>query len=220
MRGAIALLDRYGVEVVGLQELQRPQRQRPAASLAGDRYAVYSPPGDTENSIAWRRDRWAFVSADTVPIPYFHGNIRDKPIVRLRSLATGEDAIFVNVHNPADVRGNAARLPGRGAAPRARDHAVTRTRYDVPVFLDRRLQRPDQGVLPTHRRRHPDRVRPAAPHAGPLHRHRATTASTGSSGPRHTSWAGHSVVGRRSRSAISDHPLVVARVSHQARRRE
>ena len=109
MKGAIALLDRYGVEVVGMQELQRPQRTGPGQT-AGDRYAVYSPPGDTDNSIAWRRDRWAFVSADTVPIPYFHGNIRDMPIVRLRNLATGGEAIFVNVHNPADVRGNAARF--------------------------------------------------------------------------------------------------------------
>ena len=155
--GAIALLDRYGVEVVGLQELQRPQRQA-LLDLGGDRYAVYSPPGDTENSIAWRRDRWAFVSADTVPIPYFHGNIRDMPIVRLRNLATGGDAIFVNVHNPADVHGNAARF--RAEAVR-RELAIMRSLVGAvrrPRVPDRRLQRPGQRLLRPHRRWHPDRV--------------------------------------------------------------
>ena len=57
------------------------------------------------------------------------------PVVRLRDLATGGDAIFVNVHNPANVRGNAARF--RAEAMR-RELAVMRslaTQYDVPAFL-------------------------------------------------------------------------------------
>ena len=32
-------------------------------------------------------------------------NIRDKPVVRLRNLVSGKDAILVNMHNPANVRG-------------------------------------------------------------------------------------------------------------------
>ena len=156
MRGAINLLDRSGAEVAGLQELQRPQRQA-LVRLAGNRYAVYSPPGDTDNSITWRRDRWSFVSADTVPIPYFHGNIRDMPIVRLRNLATKGDAIFVNVHNPADVHGNAARF--RAEAMR-RELAIMRSlaRYDVPAFLTGDFNAREGRLLLAHRRRHTVRV--------------------------------------------------------------
>ena len=146
MRGAIALLDRYGVEVVGLQELQRSQKEA-LVQLAGDRYAIYSPPGDTDNSIAWRRDRWAFVSADTIPIPYFRGNIRDMPVVRLRSLASGQDAIFVNVHNPANVRGNAARFRAEAMRRELATMRITRLPVRRPGVPHRRLQRADQGVL-------------------------------------------------------------------------
>ncbi len=210
MRGAIALLDRYDVEVVGLQEFQRPQRAALVA-IGGDRYAVYSPPGDTDNSIAWRRDRWTFVSADTVPVPYFHGNIRDMPIVRLRNLATGGDAIFVNVHNPADVHGNAARF--RAEAVR-RELAIMRTlaaQYGVPAFLtgdfnDRAnafCSLTSGGTLSAS--------------AGGSHAGRCVPPRQAGIdwifGTRHTTWAGHSVVRTPKNIAVSDHPLVVARAS-------
>ena len=209
MRGAIDLLDRSGAEVAGLQELQRSQRQA-LVQLAGDRYAVYSPPGDTENSITWRRDRWAFVSADTVPIPYFHGNIRDMPIVRLRNLATKSDAIFVNVHNPADVHGNAGRF--RAEAMR-RELAIMRSlaRYDVPAFLTGDFNARADAFC-------------ALTAGGTL------TASAGGShagrcqpprrlgidwifATRHSSFTGHAAVPAPKRGAISDHPLVLARLS-------
>jgi murein DD-endopeptidase MepM/ murein hydrolase activator NlpD/endonuclease/exonuclease/phosphatase (EEP) superfamily protein YafD len=209
MKGAIDLLDRYDAEVVGLQELQRSQRQA-LVRLAGDRYAVYSPPGDTENSIAWRRDRWSFVSADTVPIPYFHGNIRDMPVVRLRNLATQGDAIFVNVHNPADVHGSAGRF--RAEAVR-RELTIMRSlaRYDVPAFLTGDFNARTEAFC-------------ALTAGGTL------TASAGGSHagrcqpPRHSgidwifatrqsTWTGHSAVPTPKRAAISDHPLIVARLS-------
>jgi murein DD-endopeptidase MepM/ murein hydrolase activator NlpD len=210
MKRAITLLDRYGVEVVGMQELQRSQRLALIQS-AGDRYAIYSPPGDTDNSIAWRRDRFAFVSADTVPIPYFHGNIRDMPIVRLRDLATGGEAIFMNVHNPANVVGNAARF--RAEAVR-RELAVMRSlaaRYDAPAFLTGDFNDRKQAFC-------------SLTAGGTL------TASAGGShagrcvpprhpgidwifGTRRSAWAGHSSVKTPKQVAISDHPLVLARVS-------
>jgi hypothetical protein len=210
MKGAIGLLDNYGVEIVGLQEFQRPQREA-MLQLAGDRYAIHSPPGDTENSIAWRRDRWAFVSADTVPIPYFHGNIRDMPIVRLRNLASGGDAIFVNVHNPADVRGNAARY--RAEAVR-RELALMRSlaaRYDVPAFLTGDLNDRSNafcdltagGTLTAS--------------AGGSHLGRCVPPKAAGIdwifGTQHATWTGHSVVRAPKERAVSDHPLVVARVS-------
>ena len=106
MVGTVELLDRFAVDVVGLQELQGIQH-RALLELAGDRYAVFSPPGDTENSIAWRRDRWDLVRAQTFPIPYFNGNPRQMPIVELRDRTTGGTVIVINVHNPA----NTSRFP-------------------------------------------------------------------------------------------------------------
>jgi len=209
MKGAISLLDRSGAEVAGLQELQRPQR-RALVRLAGDRYAVYSPPGDTDNSITWRRDRWAFVSADTVPIPYFHGNIRDMPIVRLRSLATKGDAIFVNVHNPADVHGNAARF--RAEAMR-RQLAIMRAlaRYDVPAFLTGDFNA-REGAFCSLTAGGTLSASAGGSHAGRCHPPRRSGIDW-IFATRHSSFTGHAAVPAPKRAAISDHPLVLARVT-------
>ncbi len=102
IRWTVQLLDQHGVDVVGLQEFQMPQRRRMLA-LAGDRYAVYSPPGDPQDSIAWRRDRFVLVAAETFKIPYFVGQ-RPMPVVQLRDRVTRRDTVFVSVHNPASVR--------------------------------------------------------------------------------------------------------------------
>jgi murein DD-endopeptidase MepM/ murein hydrolase activator NlpD len=102
-RGVIELLKRYDVDVIGLQEFQRPQ-YRAFVALAGDHYALYFPKGDTENAIAWNPARFHFVSAGSFSIPYFDGHPRLMPIVRLEDLQTGQELAFVNVHNPADTR--------------------------------------------------------------------------------------------------------------------
>jgi murein DD-endopeptidase MepM/ murein hydrolase activator NlpD/endonuclease/exonuclease/phosphatase family metal-dependent hydrolase len=133
-RGLVRLLDRYGVDVVGLQEFQRPQ-YRAFTSSAGATYATWSASGDTENSIAWRRARWDLVSADTVGVPYFGGHVRRMPVVLLRDRETGRQAYFVNVHNPADTR----RFPRQS---RWRTAGVARE-----VALVRRLQQNGRGPV-------------------------------------------------------------------------
>ena len=136
IRGVVRLLARYGVDVIGLQEFQQPQH-RAFAARAGHVFATWSPRGDTENAIAWRRARWALVSTDTVRIPYFDGHVRRMPVVLLRDRSTGRRAFFVNVHNPADTR----RHPNQGRWRRAavaRELALVRRLADqtrVPVFL-------------------------------------------------------------------------------------
>ena len=80
-----------------------PKPRSSAASPARPTRCTHRP-GDTENSIAWRRDRFELVGADTVAIPYFNGRIRQMPVVRLRDRATSQDSIFINVHNPANTR--------------------------------------------------------------------------------------------------------------------
>ena len=87
----------------------------------------------TENSIGWRRDAWTAVERRTVAIPYFNGGVRQMPYVRLRNRATGIEAWFANVHNPAEtarfhhqqrfrVRATQieAQLPGGSSTPACR----------------------------------------------------------------------------------------------------
>lgn len=133
--GVVDLLDKYGVDVVGLQEFQTAQ-SRAFATLAGDRYATYSAPGDTENAIAWRRERWELVSGRTFAVPYFDGHLRQMPVVRLRDRSTGQEAVFVNVHNPADTRAFPRQAEWRAAAVRAEVNLVrSLSAGGAPVFV-------------------------------------------------------------------------------------
>ncbi|MGO4256010.1 peptidoglycan DD-metalloendopeptidase family protein [Marmoricola sp. RAF53] len=98
----VALLARYGVDVVGLQEFQKPQRAT-FLSAAGSTYGIYptSTTADPENSIIWRNSTMELVSGSTIDVPYFDGHIRKMPVVLLRHRASGREAYFINVHNPA-----------------------------------------------------------------------------------------------------------------------
>lgn len=98
----VGMLARYGVDVVGLQEFQKPQRASFLAA-AGNTYGIYptTASSDTENSIIWRNSTMEFVSGSTIDVPYFDGHIRKMPVVLLRHRASGREAYFINVHNPA-----------------------------------------------------------------------------------------------------------------------
>lgn len=104
----VGMLARYGVDVVGLQEFQKPQR-RVFLEAAGATYGIYptnemlteNPRTDTENSIIWRNSTMEFLGGETIDVPYFDGNIRKMPVVHLRHRASGRSAYFINVHNPA-----------------------------------------------------------------------------------------------------------------------
>jgi endonuclease/exonuclease/phosphatase (EEP) superfamily protein YafD len=101
--GVVAMLEKYGVDVVGLQEFQRPQ-YRSFQRRVGGAYVLWSAPGDTENAIAWRRDRFRLVTARTLSIPYFDGHHRRMPVLRLLDRRTRQTLVALNVHNPADTR--------------------------------------------------------------------------------------------------------------------
>jgi endonuclease/exonuclease/phosphatase family metal-dependent hydrolase len=98
----VAALQRSGVDVVGFQELQRPQ-WRTFRRVAGAGYRLYSARRDTDNAIAWRRAAFSLVSARTVGVPYF-GHRRPMPVVQLRHRATGQRLYVISVHNPAHRR--------------------------------------------------------------------------------------------------------------------
>jgi hypothetical protein len=103
MRGAVTMLDRRRVDVVGFQEFQGNQLDA-FRRLAGDRYAVWHPAGDTENAIGWRKADWTWVSGTSIKIPYFEGQPRRMPVVTLRFRhGDGEVMTFANFHNPADT---------------------------------------------------------------------------------------------------------------------
>jgi murein DD-endopeptidase MepM/ murein hydrolase activator NlpD len=212
IRRAIRFLDAYDVEVVGLQEFQRPQR-RAMLEAAGDRYAIYSPPGDTENSIAWRRDKWAMVSATTMPIPYFGGRIRRMPIVRLRNLASKTDAIFVNIHNPAETGQFRHQGRFRNEAlrrERAYLHALT-AQYDVPAFLTGDFNDRDKAfcAITTGGTMSASAGGSHVGHCRPPDRPQIDWIF----GSGRSTWAGHAVVWTLKQRRITDHPLVLARVS-------
>lgn len=132
---AIKVLRRTHVDIVGLQEFQRPQYDR-FLTRVGDRWAVYAgAEWDTDNSIAWRTDRFAFVEGWSVPVPYFHGNTRYMPVVGLRSLVSDRVIYVMNTHNPSDTRGNAAKWRRAAMAiQRAVTRVLTRQRH-APVFM-------------------------------------------------------------------------------------
>src|SRR6185503_13608360 len=120
------------------------------------------------------------------------------------------DAIFLNVHNPADVHGNAGRF--RAEAMR-RELAIMRSlaRYDVPAFLTGDFNAREDafctltvgGTLTASAGgSHAGRCQP------PRHSGIDWIFAT-----RHSSWTGHATVPTPKRTAISDHPLVLARLS-------
>src|SRR5262249_17368755 len=74
------------LDVVGFQEFETPQYYR-FRSLGGSAWNVYPGPtldrGSIRDSIAWRTDTWTFVEGTSIAIPYFHGQLIRRPVVKL-----------------------------------------------------------------------------------------------------------------------------------------
>ena len=105
--------------MVGTQEFQETQFDYFVNKGYPSTWGAYywDPAGkkrDTENAIIWRKSTMEFVSGTTFDIPYFNGNIRHVPVVLLREKSSGRTAYFLNVHNPANMRGQRGRLPRPG----------------------------------------------------------------------------------------------------------
>lgn len=134
---SVGLLNSYGVDVVGFQELQTSQYSMFRARMPG--FAVYpglaaGRPG-VDNSIAWRTSMFDLVDSYTIGVPYFGGRIRPMPVIRLKEKETGREFWVANFHNPADTHGNAARW--RGAATSIEINLINRLRQEteLPVFI-------------------------------------------------------------------------------------
>jgi hypothetical protein len=129
---AIQIFDDNALDVIGVQEFEKPQVHY-FFEHAGGTYGFYGP---RHNGVAWRHSKFHFVAAVDFPVPYFHGDRVPMPAVQLRSKETGQEMVFISVHNPADAR---------GPAQKWRDLAVEKERHfvntlwnsspRVPVFL-------------------------------------------------------------------------------------
>jgi len=110
MSWALQLVRGTKAGVVGFQEFEKEQ-YGVFMSLTGGSWSAY--PGmrlgsnPVRNSIAWNTSVFELVEAHTIPIPYFHGKLVPMPYVLLKHKETGRLAWFINIHNPASVRGPA-----------------------------------------------------------------------------------------------------------------
>ncbi len=136
IRWQLDVLRDEGVEVVGLQELERPQYAAFTRLAAGE-YALW-PGGDDpkvlRNSIAWRTDTWTLVKTSRILLPYFHGKQIPMPVVLLRHNVTGQQAYFINFQNPANTRGDATRWRAQGRALQSDLVNRLRDTTGLPVF--------------------------------------------------------------------------------------
>jgi endonuclease/exonuclease/phosphatase family metal-dependent hydrolase len=109
---ALALVRRAGLDVVGFQEFQGPQHAV-FRKLTGDDWEHHPDAARAgraaQNAIAWRTAEWRLRDTGSVDVPYFFGRMMPMPYVRLRHLDSGTDVWFLNVHNPANKFGDAAR---------------------------------------------------------------------------------------------------------------
>jgi endonuclease/exonuclease/phosphatase family metal-dependent hydrolase len=136
---AVSLMNQRGLDVVGTQEFQGKQWEYFLSKGHGKDWGAYfwDPAGsrrDTENMIIWRKSTMEFVSGETFDIPYFRGNIRHVPAVLLREKATGRTAYFLNVHNPANSFGNAAKYRAQAVAIE-KQKVIDLRATGRPVFL-------------------------------------------------------------------------------------
>ncbi len=133
MGWSVRIIENNSLDVIGFQEMQRPQFDR-FKELVGSDYGIY--PGaqlttaSMANSIAWRRSEWRLVEANTMQVPYFKGNLIRMPYVLLRNVATGREAYFYNSHNPADAHGPAQKW--RNQAVQLEIGLVNQLRADSP----------------------------------------------------------------------------------------
>lgn len=139
IREAVKLLEDRKVDVVGFQELQIDQVKE-INRVAGDTYGLYPGssmgPRGSQNSIAWRKDKFKVVESYTVQMPSHRGMIRQTPVMRLRDKQTGEEVYIVNVHNAPGFHKGGAQQHWRDKATDLQVDLLNRLkRSGIPVIL-------------------------------------------------------------------------------------
>jgi hypothetical protein len=116
---AWSLINQADLDVIGFQEFEDPQYAR-FRSLAGSGWGLYPGPtldrGSIRDSIAWRTDKWELVEANSIAIPYFHGDMIRRPVIKLKNKESGREVWFFNTHNPATTPNHGNNAHWRGVA--------------------------------------------------------------------------------------------------------
>lgn len=125
----VQVIRSHDLHVIGLQEFQPSQQAMFHRQMPN--WAIYA---NADNAIAWDTSQFTQVATSTLTIPYFGGNPRAMPQVRLRHNASGREFEILSVHTPADVRGPAQHLRNEGVLNLGiRTNAIIAT--NTPVLL-------------------------------------------------------------------------------------
>ena len=139
MGPVLRLLEQHQVDVVGFQEYE-PEQHFAFRRLVGRSWKVFPGRhpvrGAIRQSIAWRSDTWELVRGDTVPVPYFRGNLIPMPVVLLAHRATGQQVYVANFHNPATTARFGRNEVWRDRATQIEIDLVNRLRTSgIPVIV-------------------------------------------------------------------------------------
>jgi hypothetical protein len=136
MGWSVQLLREQAIDIVGFQEMRPVQFDR-FMELTAKTWGIY--PGNEladaamANSIAWRKDTWTLVQANTIQIPYFDGNLIRMPYLLMQNRETGQHVWFANFHNPASPPKYGDQEKWRDKATALEIGLVNRLREETPT---------------------------------------------------------------------------------------
>jgi hypothetical protein len=134
------ILKANNVSVVGFQEMDANQLTE-FKKIAGDEYGTFAgssgKKGYHDTTIAWRKKEWKLEDSGTITVPSYAGRASKVPYVRLRNKETGQEAYFVDAHNPANTKRYHHQERFRDAAARQEAALVKRLmeQTGLPVFM-------------------------------------------------------------------------------------
>lgn len=107
MNWAVDILKQHNVSVAGLQEM-KPDQLAEFRRVAGAQYGSFAGDSGMKNyfdtTIVWRKDTWDLEKSGTITVPSYEGRASKVPYVLLKNKQTGQEAYFVDVHNPANTK--------------------------------------------------------------------------------------------------------------------
>lgn len=131
MRGAVAAMKSHNIDIAGMQEFQGDQQK--AFKQAMPNFGVY---GDKDNAVVWNKEKFKLVDKKTFTIPYFEGQPRKMPVVKLQDKMTGKQMWVVTVHNPADTKNHPRNAHNRARAVAIEQNLVRQLRASgLPVIV-------------------------------------------------------------------------------------
>lgn len=136
----VKILKSNNVSVVGFQEMDSAQLAE-FKKIAGDQYGTVAgssgKKGYHDTTIAWRKDQWKLQESGSITVPSYAGRDSKVPYVRLRNKQTGQEAYFVDAHNPANTKNYHHQERFRDAAAKLEAQLVDRLmdQTGLPVFM-------------------------------------------------------------------------------------